>query len=259
MNVLIVFAHPEPRSLNGMLRDVAATQLEADGHVVRISDLYAMGWKAEVDRSDFPTLPPGARLGVAAASGAGFASGTLTDDVTAEQERLRWADAIILQFPIWWFSMPAILKGWVERVFSLGFAYGVGEHSASRWGDRYGEGVLAGKRAMVMVTAGGWPDHFGPRGINGPIDDILFTINHGILFYPGADVLPPHVVYRADRTDEAGYETLAAGVRDRMRTLFTVSPIAYRKQNHGDYLIPSMTLRDEHCPGETGFGVHIRP
>src|SRR3546814_19815986 len=79
--------------------------------------------------------------------------------------------------------MPAILKGWVERVYAYGFAYGVGEHSDTRWGDRYGEGATAGKRAMLIVTAGGWESHYGARGINGPIDDILFPTQQGILYY----------------------------------------------------------------------------
>lgn len=256
MNVLIVFAHPEPRSLNGALRDVAVSQLRADGHEVQVSDLYAMNWKPQVDRGDFPQLAPDARLQVALASGGAFAGGALTADVVAEQEKLRWADAVVLQFPLWWFSMPAILKGWVDRVYSLGFAYGVGEHSEKRWGDRYGEGVLAGKRAMLVVTAGGWPEHYGPRGINGPIDDLLFPINHGILFYPGATVLPPLVVYRADRTDEARFEDLSDEARERMRTLFTCAPIPYRKQNAGDYEIPSMTLRKDLDRGAVGFSVH---
>ncbi|MGU3362776.1 NAD(P)H-dependent oxidoreductase [Methylobacterium sp. M6A4_1b] len=256
MNVLIVFAHPEPRSLNGALRDVAVAQLRSDGHEVRVSDLYAMNWKPQVDREDFPQLAPEARLQVAIASGGAFAEKALTSDVVAEQDKLRWADAVILQFPLWWFSMPAILKGWVDRVYALGFAYGVGEHSEKRWGDRYGEGVLAGKRAMLVATAGGWPEHYGPRGINGPIEDLLFPINHGILFYPGATVLSPLVVYRADRTDEARFTDLAEEMRERMRTLFTTAPIPYRRQNDSDYEIPAMTLRDELAPGETGFGVH---
>lgn len=57
MNVLIVFAHPERQSLNGALLDVMISELEAQGHKVQISDLYAMQWKATVDRSDFPLLP----------------------------------------------------------------------------------------------------------------------------------------------------------------------------------------------------------
>ena len=227
MNVLIVFAHPDPRSLNASLRDVAVEELEAQGHSVEVSDLYAIGWKAQVDRADFPALDPDARLKVAAASGDAFAADALTDDVKAEQEKLLRADVLILQFPLWWFAMPAILKGWVDRVYAYGFAYGVGEHSDRRWGDRYGEGMLAGKRAMLIVTTGGWEQHYSPRGINGPIDDLLFPINHGILHYPGYDVLPPFVTYRVDRLDEAGFEQAADRLRERMRTLESAAPLPF--------------------------------
>jgi NAD(P)H dehydrogenase (quinone) len=120
MKVLLVFAHPEPRSLNGALRDVAIKELEAQGHEVRVSDLYAEGWKSEVDRSDFPSLMLDERLQVAPASSKAFATDTLTADVKAEQGKLLWADVLILQFPLWWFSMPAILKGW-----SIGFMLSV--------------------------------------------------------------------------------------------------------------------------------------
>ncbi len=260
MNVFIVFAHPDPRSLNGAFRDVAVAELRAQGHAVQVSDLYAAGWKSAVDAADFPARAPGERLSVASASQGAFAARALTDDVRTEQERLLWADAVILQFPLWWFGLPAILKGWVDRVYACGFAYGVGEHSDRRWGDRYGEGTFAGKRAMLIVTTGGWAEHYGPRGINGPIDDLLFPINHGVLYYPGFAVLPPFVAYRTDRFDAAGFETEAERLRDRMRSLADTAPIPYRRQNGGDYLIPSMELRPElGAPGATGFALHLRP
>ncbi|WP_225770783.1 NAD(P)H-dependent oxidoreductase [Inquilinus sp. Marseille-Q2685] len=258
MKILLVFAHPEPGSLNAALRDVAVRELEAQGHQVRVSDLYADGWKSEVDRADFPSLAPGERLIPVAASKKAFEADALTEDVKAEIGKLLWADALILQFPLWWFGMPAILKGWVDRVFAYGFAYGVGEHSDSRWGDRYGEGTLAGKRAMLIVTAGGWEEHYAARGVNGPIDDLLFPINHGILYYPGYDVLPPFVAYRVDRLDQAGFEAAAERLRERMRTLATTAPIPYRQQNGGDYLIPSMQLRPGlGDPQASGFALHL--
>jgi NAD(P)H dehydrogenase (quinone) len=256
MKVLLVFAHPEPRSLNGALRDVAIKELEAQGHEVRMSDLYAEGWKSEVDRADFPLLAPAARFKPAKASKQAFDANTLTEDVGAEIEKLLWADALILQFPLWWFTMPAILKGWVDRVFAYGFGYGVGEHSDAKWGDRYGEGALAGKRAMLIVTTGGWKEHYSARGVNGPIDDLLFPINHGILYYPGYDVLPPFVVHSADHLKE--FEPVAGRLRDRMRTLATTPPISYRGQNGGDYLIPSCELRPGlGDTGATGFALHL--
>jgi NAD(P)H dehydrogenase (quinone) len=257
MNVLLVFAHPEPRSLSGALREVAIKALETQGDEVRVSDLYADRWKSEVDRADFPSVAPDARFKPASASKEAFAANALTEDVRAEIEKLLWADALILQFPLWWFAMPAILKGWVDRVFAYGFAYGVGEHSDKRWGDRYGEGTLAGKRAMLIVTAGGWAEHYAPRGVNGPIDDLLFPINHGILYYPGYDVLPPFVNYSADHLDDAGFEPIAERLRERMRTLATTQPIPYRRQNGGDYFIPSMQLRPgREDPAAVGFALH---
>ena len=260
MNILILSAHSEPASLTNALRDAAAEQLLADGHDVHVGDLYAAGCKASVNRQDFPALPPGERLHVAAASNQATASGTLTADVAQAQAEMSWADALILAFPPWWMSMPAILKGWVDRVYSYGFAHGVGEHSDAHWGDRYGKGRLAGKRAMLLTVAGGWATHYSPWGINGPIDDILFPINHGVLFYPHYDVLPPFVVYQADSLGDEAFRTTSAALRERMRLLFTTSPIPYRRPHAGDYAIPSLELRaDAAAPGVTGFAAHLRP
>lgn len=259
MKVLLVFAHPEQKSLNGALRDVAVAELKAQGHEVRVSDLYADGWKSAVDRADFPTWQAEDRFVAGLASKKAFEGDALTADVKAEIEKLLWADTLILQFPLWWYGMPAILKGWVDRVFAYGFAYGIGEHSDKRWGDRFGEGTLAGKRAMLIVTTGGWEEHYSARGVNGPIDDLLFPINHGILYYPGYDVLPPFMVYKVDRFGEAEFAASAERLRERMRTLATTAPIPYRQQNGGDYFIPSMQLRPGlEDPGASGFALHVR-
>lgn len=256
MNVHYVFAHPEPQSLSAALREVAVTELRAAGHHVTISDLYAMRWKAQIDRDDFPGHE--GRLVVAEASGAAFSAGSLTEDVRAEHERLRDADALILHFPLWWYSMPAILKGWVDRVFSYKLAYGVGVHDETHYGDRYGEGSFAGKRAMLIVTAGGWQPHYSARGINGPIDDLLFPINHGILYFPGFTVLPSFVAYGADRTDATAFAAMSEELRARMRSLDTTAPIPYRIQNAGDYTIPACELRPGlEREGATGFALHL--
>ena len=156
--------------------------------------------------------------------------------------------------------MPAILKGWFDRVYSCGFAYGVGEHSDKRWGDRYGEGMMKGKRAMLVVTAGGWESHYASRGVNGDIHDLLFPINHGMLFYPGFDVLPPFIVYQADRTSEASFEEIRNKLRETLLHIADQTPIPYRCQNGGDYIIPAMTLREGiERKGTQGNRIHLRP
>ncbi|MFT8795546.1 MAG: NAD(P)H-dependent oxidoreductase, partial [Acetobacter orientalis] len=84
MNVLIIFAHPERNSLNGALLDIARNELETSGHTVQVSDLYAMKWKTDIDREDFPSFPADERLKVASPSAESFSSHTLTPDVEAE-------------------------------------------------------------------------------------------------------------------------------------------------------------------------------
>lgn len=256
MNVLLVYAHPEPRSLNGSLRDFAVQRLTQAGHAVKVSDLYAMKWNAVLDASDTLQRADPQRFYASDESRHAFERGLQSADIALEQDKLMWADALILQFPMWWFSMPAILKGWVERVYAYGLAYGVGEHSERRWGDRYGEGKMAGKRAMLIVTAGGWASHYGPRGINGPMDDLLFPIQHGILHYPGFDVMPPFVMYRADRVDDARFAREREALGEQLDALWTRAPIPFRIQNAGDYDIPAMTLRTDIEPGRSGFGIH---
>ncbi|MBE7212813.1 MAG: flavodoxin family protein, partial [Gluconacetobacter diazotrophicus] len=91
-----------------------------------------------------------------------------------------------------------------------------------------------------------------------PIDDILFPINHGILYYPGYTVLPPFVAYRVDRLDETGFVKMADRLRERMRDIETAEPIPYRMQNGGDYQVPGLELRPGlGDPGASGFGLHV--
>lgn len=257
MKILIVYAHPEPRSLSGSLKEFAVDHLQQAGHQVQVSDLYAMQWKAQLDAAD--TLAPlvGAHYDATQDSRFAFDNQMQPADITAEQEKLRWADTVIFQFPLWWFSMPAIMKGWFDRVYANGFAYGVGEHNDRHWGDRYGEGNLTGKRAMLVVTTGGWESHYSPRGINGPIDDLLFPIQHGMLFYPGFSVLPPLVFYRVQKSAQARFNGWCDALADRLDTLADAEPITFRRQNGGDYEIPALTLKDEFAAGESGFGVHV--
>lgn len=256
MNIFIILAHPESTSLNGSLADFTVSHLEAAGHNVRVSDLYGMNWEARVSVADSLRPSESGHFDPSHESSLAFTGGYQSEDIAREQEKLMWADAVIFQFPLWWFSMPAILKGWIDRVYAYGFAYGVGEHNETHWGDRYGEGSMKGKRAMLMVTAGGWASHYSPRGINGDIDDLLFPIQHGILFYPGFDVLPPFLIYRANRMDEERYAKVCNALGERLDNLFITPPVPFYPQNSGDYNIPDLTLRDDIVPGEKGVFIH---
>jgi NAD(P)H dehydrogenase (quinone) len=97
----------------------------------------------------------------------------------------------------------------------------------------------------------------GPRGVNGPIDDILFPINHGVLYYPGFDVLPPFVIHRAGRTDSNRFAAVCAALGQRLDDLWKTAPIPYRRQNAGEYDIPALTLKPDVASGQHGYGAHI--
>jgi NAD(P)H dehydrogenase (quinone) len=251
MNILIVYAHPDPQSLTASLKNFAVDVLTQAGNAIQISDLYAMNWKAPINGDDFLERINLDRLDIVKESGTAFSEGTQTPDVIAEQEKLRWADAVIFQFPYWWFSMPAMMKGWVERVFVYGFAYGVGGTNHLR----YGDGNLKGKRAMLSITIGGSERDYSERGINGAIADLLFPIHHGILFFPGMTVLPPFLVYGAGRLTLESYEAVAEDYKQRLLTLFTTKPIPFRNQNGGDY-DENYQLKPGKEGNATGLSIH---
>jgi len=172
----------------------------------------------------------------------------------AEMDKLFACDALIFQFPMWWFGMPAILKGWFDRIWHQGYAYGKrGPHG--EW-IGYGDGFLAGKRALAVVTMGGPTWLYGERGIHGSIDELLFPLQHGMLFYAGAEVLPPVLMSGADRFTLAEGDTAAKELRERLLAIPTAEPIPYRTRSSGDY-DEKLVLRPDVAPGLTGLGVHL--
>lgn len=109
------------------------------------------------------------------------------------------------------------------------------------------------------MTVGGPESHYSARGINGPIDDLLFPMQHGVLYYPGVEVLPPFVLHGVDRMGVEEFPEVAKAWEERLLTLESTEPIAFRRQNFGDYEIPSLHLKEGLEPaGRTGFGLHVR-
>jgi NAD(P)H dehydrogenase (quinone) len=254
--VLIVYAHPEPTSLTRQLVDESVQTIRAQGHEVLLSDLYGMRWKAVFDAEDFPSRADPDRLSFVKESGHSYANARQTPDIASEQEKVLAADAIVLQFPLWWFGMPAILKGWVDRVWAYGLAYGY-KGAGNR--HRYGDGAFKGKRALLSVAVGGPAADYSPRGINGPLEQLLFPITHGMLFFPGFEVLPTHAVYDAGRLTAAGIAAAKNAWRARLEHLFDEAPIPFRHQNGGDYSNAGggYVLANHVAAGRTGLTAHV--
>ena len=219
MNVLIVYAHPEPKSFNGAMKDLAVEVLDGADHAVRVSDLYAMKWESAGGPGDFLEREDGAFFHYQREQVHATNTGTFVAQLAEEMDKLVWADLVIFQFPLWWFSLPAILKGWVDRVFAMGFSYGGGQ--------RYATGIFRGKRGMLAMTTGGPPSSYAAGGSHGDLHQLLMPIQHGMFAFVGMDVLPPFVAYGASRVTPEERKAYLEAYRQRLLALDSTAPIEF--------------------------------
>lgn len=184
--VLIVHAHPEPESFCTAQAHTIERALKDTGHTVDFIDLYAEGWDPvlninDVENATRPFKPQEETMRA-------VKDGTLNPEIARHLELVLGADMLILSFPLWWFSMPAITKGWIDRVFVMGGVFG---------GD-YGildEAALHGRKALVAATTGGPEEAFKPDGTFGDIRSFLFHIHHGTFRFVGYDAQEPIITY----------------------------------------------------------------
>lgn len=253
MHALVVTAHPSPRSLTAELARVAGCALEASGHTVETSDLYAMGWDPAVRLEDYGDT--GAAETVTLRSRHAYDAGALAPEIVVEQDKLRRADLLVLLFPMWWHGMPAILKGWFDRVFINGFAFGLQDEAGLP--RKYGDGGLAGRRVLAVVTAGDRGTSFDPRGLNGDLEELFFPFLHGTAWYTGMRPLRPHLVSGVDRPGWDRFDEEVERLRERVAGLALEEPIRYRALTDGDYG-RDRQLRVDVLPGERGLSIHER-
>jgi NAD(P)H dehydrogenase (quinone) len=217
MNVFLVLAHPEARSFNGAMFDTAIETLSAAGHSVVTSDLYRMGFDPVSSRRNFTSVRDADYLKLQSEELHATEVGGFAAEIEEEIVKVEAADLMIWQFPLWWFGLPAILKGWVDRVFAMGRTYGGGRV--------YATGVFSGKRALLSLTTGGPEGAYRTDGFNGDLDAILRPIQRGILNFTGFAVLAPQVVYGPARADDAQRAAWLADWDRRLGGIESESPI----------------------------------
>ena len=130
MKHLIVYAHPNPASFNHAIKEMLVRVLKEKGQEVRTRDLYALGFDPVLKAGDFEEL----------------LAGKVPADIAAEQEHIRWAEQLTFLYPVWWGRMPSITMGYLDRVFSKGFAYDYGPTGPV--------GLLPEKKAYAFSTMG---------------------------------------------------------------------------------------------------------
>lgn len=172
MKTLLVVAHPRTDSLTARAAHLFATRIKASGHEVEIADLVAEGFDPVLREDDEPDWSgPDKSYSLA---------------VRDEMRRIERNDATVMIFPVWWWSMPAVLKGWVDRVWNHGWAYG-GKSFPNR-------------RAWMIGIAGSDAESYRKRGYDKAMEIQLKT---GVLDYCGVTDLRFEVLYGALEGDDA--------------------------------------------------------
>lgn len=178
MHALIVVAHPDPQSLTHQLAKQIASGVEAAGHSMELADLAAEDFEPRYGIEDLAVHRSQA---------------TPPADVLAEQARIDRADALVLVFPVYWWSLPGLLKSWVERVFAHGWAFGYGPDGALQKRLRHLKVHLVG----VAAGDAGLFERHGYR------QAMQTQIEHGIFDYCGASVVSSQLVFESETRDPA--------------------------------------------------------
>ncbi|MBS7232389.1 NAD(P)H-dependent oxidoreductase [Flavobacterium psychroterrae] len=175
MKNLIVYAHPNPASLNHFFKQTVFESLQKSGQEIVVRDLNQINFNPVLSLDDMH----GQRMG------------QIANDVKTEQDFITWADRIIFIYPIWWTGMPAIMKGYIDRVFSYGFAY--------RYDQGVQKGLLTGKQTIIVNSHGKSNAEYVAIGMN---KALVLTSDTGIFTYCGLEIEKHFYFDKADKASE---------------------------------------------------------
>jgi len=149
MKSLIIYTHLNPDSFTKAVVDEVEKVSNTKGHEIKTIDLYADGFKPVLE---FPDIQYS------------FMGGKAPKDVEIYQRHITWADRIIFVYPLWWQQMPAMLKGFIDRVFTNGYAY-VYEESGPK-------GLLAGKSVQLIINTGNPSELLESTGLHAAVKKV---------------------------------------------------------------------------------------
>ncbi|MGM9924914.1 MAG: NAD(P)H-dependent oxidoreductase [Bacillus sp. (in: firmicutes)] len=177
MNHLIIYAHPSANSFNSAIKATIIQKVEQSNHAIKVRDLYELHFDPVLQHEEMLDIQ----------------KNQYRPDVLCEQQHIAWADVIYFIYPTWWYSMPAILKGYCDRVFTNGFAF-----TSTPDGSK---GMLYGKKAFIFETAGDTEHSLLHRNLK---QGMMNTMDIGILQYCGIEVLQHKLMPEIhDISDEA--------------------------------------------------------
>lgn len=162
MNILLIYCNPNSESYSNAIKEILTEVCSDNGHDVRVRDLYALNFNPVLTITEMEAVK----------------RGDIPDEIKEEHDHIRIAELIILIYPLWWNGPPALLKGYVDRVFSYGFAYAYNEQGAVK--------LLTAKN-IIIFTPNGTPKDIYEK--NGRYSSINQAMHDGIFRFCGMNVL----------------------------------------------------------------------
>ena len=213
MKVLVVYAHHEPSSLTAAMKNLVYETLVRQKHEVEVTDLYGLGFNPVAQKWDFVTTSGSGHFNyMLEQQHAAKLDLAYSPDIVAEIQKVKAADILICVAPMWWLSVPAILKGWFERVMAMGVAWNTGKI--------FETGLLRGKQALLVMSAGGPAEYFAPTGqYKATPTQLLHPINQGIFAFCGMDVHEPFVALNTLGMNQQSREKVLADLQFKISHL----------------------------------------
>mgnify|MGYP000568325232 CR=1 FL=1 len=207
-NALLVTAHPYVESFNFALRTQAIELLNKLEWQVNTSDLYQQGFNPILGPADFSNISTSVPLSLPKQQEVAYQQALFSNDIISEQSKLMDANLLILQFPLWWGSYPAMLKGWIERVISRGYGYGSNK-------------LLSGKRVLLSVTTGGANDDEEIEYYQKKIHELGVDV----FAYANMEVLKPIINHGPSLSNGKQRQDLLSSSKQQLISLLTVKSL----------------------------------
>ena len=193
MKVLIVYAHPNPQSFNHAILESFTKGLAEAGHTYELVDLYAINFNPCLTGEEIEKQM----------------QGRVSEEVRGQQEKISQANGLVFIHPVWWTGQPAILKGWIDRVFSMGFAYGFDEKTGEP------QGLLKNQKALIINTCGANEKEAQASGMS----EVLIKIESDLLLkFTGIDNVQQVLFYNVNMTEDLIREGYLKKVRELGKT-----------------------------------------
>jgi NAD(P)H dehydrogenase (quinone) len=189
MNRLIIIAHPKKDSFNYIIKDRLIKEFESRGDKVKVRDLYELNFNPILGIDEIRYTK----------------ENKVCPDIAVEQSYIDWAEELIFIYPLWWNAFPAILKGYIDRVFTNGFAFRITKNGPV--------GMLKNKKVRLITSAGMDDESLKNSGV---FEGLKITQDMGVFEFCGMEVLDHSYITESTSLSEEEKENIIENLVEKI-------------------------------------------